>query len=151
MLRHELKFSTNDRPEIVCLCGSTRFKQEYEEANYQQTMRGRIVLSVGCLAHADNIQLTEEEKIMLDDLHKRKIDISDTIVVICPGGYIGQSTASEIDYAANLNKKTVYTFDGKTCFESLKAAAQNQHNKYLREMHDNESRRRDICEALDDN
>ena len=41
---------------------------------------------------------------MLDDMHKRKIDMADEIFVINVGGYIGDSTQSEIDYAAKAGK-----------------------------------------------
>lgn len=44
-------------------------------------------------------------KIMLDDMHKRKIDMADEIYVINVGGYIGESTNSEIEYAKQNNKK----------------------------------------------
>ena len=37
------------RPRIVCLCGSSRFYDEYQEANYDLTMKGEIVLSIGLL------------------------------------------------------------------------------------------------------
>jgi len=64
------------RPRIVCLCGSTRFFQAFMDANYQETMSGRIVLSVGFYphaaeqAHGQNIGITPEDKARLDDLHK---------------------------------------------------------------------------------
>ena len=38
-------------------------------------------------------------KEMLDDIHKRKIDMADAIYVINKDGYIGSSTKSEIAYA----------------------------------------------------
>lgn len=88
-----------EQPEIVCLCGSTRFKDEYRAENRRLTMQGKIVLSVGLFGHADNIDLSREEKEMLDELHKRKIDLADYVHVINPGGYIGDSTESEIKYA----------------------------------------------------
>ena len=45
---------------------------------------------------------------MLDDMHKRKIDMSDSIYVINFGGYIGQSTHSEIEYAKANGKEVRY-------------------------------------------
>ena len=45
---------------------------------------------------------------MLDDMHKRKIDMADGIYVINVGGYIGASTRSEIDYALAHGKKVEY-------------------------------------------
>ncbi len=75
-------------PRIVCLCGSTRFKDAFEEAQYQETMAGRIVLTVGFLMHAsgnrhgESVGCTPEQKIALDELHKRKIDLCDEVLVL---------------------------------------------------------------------
>lgn len=90
-----------DRPEVVVLCGSTRFKQQFFEANFRFSMEGRIVISVGWFGHADKdvYDPTPEEKRMLDELHKRKIDLCDSIFVVNVGGYIGDSTRGEIEYA----------------------------------------------------
>lgn len=83
------------------MCGSTKFKQAFIDANFRETMNGKIVLTVGWFSHTDgNIYTpTEEEKIALDELHKRKIDISDEVLILNVGGYIGESTQSELDYA----------------------------------------------------
>lgn len=97
-------------PRIVCLCGSTKFKEQFINANFGETMRGNIVLTVGFFAHTDAHQhtLTVNEKIGLDNLHKRKIDLADEILVINIGGYIGESTQSEILYAVGLGKPIRY-------------------------------------------
>jgi len=93
------------KPIVVCLCGSTRFKEAFDEANYQETMAGRIVLSVGFYMHAagnkhgDGVGATPEQKEALDILHKRKIDLADEVLVLNVGGYIGSSTRSEINHA----------------------------------------------------
>jgi hypothetical protein len=94
------------KPKIVCLCGSTRFKQEFINANFRETMAGRIVLSVGLYSHADAevYTPTADEKLALDELHKRKIDLADEVLVLNIGGYIGESTRSEIDYARAAGK-----------------------------------------------
>jgi hypothetical protein len=91
---------------IVCLCGSTRFKQEFIRANFRETMAGKIVLTVGWFSHADGelYTPTEQEKRDLDQLHLRKIDLCDEVLVINPGGYIGDSTRREIAYARKLGK-----------------------------------------------
>jgi len=67
-------------------------------------MAGHIVLSIGGLGHQEAARLSEEEKQMLGDLHKRKIDISDEILVLNVGGYIGKSTQSEIEHAKQQGK-----------------------------------------------
>lgn len=97
---------THERPEIVCLCGSTRFYDEFQRANYELTMQGKIVLSVGFYPHAsaehghgEGVGHDSAEKVMLDELHKRKIDLADWVYVLNVGGYIGESTRSEITYA----------------------------------------------------
>jgi hypothetical protein len=98
------------RPVIVCLCGSTRFYKEFQRANYEETMAGRIVLSVGFYmhasedAHGERWGCTPEQKITLDELHFRKIELADEVLVINVGGYVGESTRNEIDHARSLGK-----------------------------------------------
>ena len=102
------------RPVIVCLCGSTRFKDAFDEAIYLETMAGRIVLSVGFYMHAtgnrhgQEVGATPAQKIGLDELHKRKIDLCDEVLVLNVGGYIGESTRSEIDYAIAHGRQVRY-------------------------------------------
>jgi len=100
-----------DKPTVVCLCGSTRFMEAFQAANLKETMAGRIVLSVGCDTKSDTdiFKFYEYEDMIcmkgkLDELHKRKIDIADEILVLNVGGYIGESTRSEILYAMEHGK-----------------------------------------------
>ena len=102
--------------KVITLCGSTRFKDEFMEANKKLTLEGNIVISVGLFGHSgdnevwenmDEGTLTETTK-MLDDIHKGKIDMADEIFVINVGGYIGDSTRSEIDYALKHGKIVRY-------------------------------------------
>ena len=98
-----------DKYKVITLCGSTKFKDEFLEEQKRLTVVGNIVISVGLFGHSgDNEVWTENTKEMLDDMHKRKIDMSDEIFVINKGGYIGSSTRSEIEYAIKTNKKVVY-------------------------------------------
>lgn len=46
---------------------------------------------------------------MLDMLHLRKIDLADRVLVINPGGYIGESTSREIAYARANGKPVSFT------------------------------------------
>jgi hypothetical protein len=107
-------FGAYKRPKIVCLCGSTRFYEEFQRQNYLETMAGNIVLSVGHYPHSseqvhgENIGITPEQKIALDELHKRKIDLADEVLILNVGGYIGDSTESERQYALWTNKKVRY-------------------------------------------
>ena len=95
--------------KVVTLCGSTKFKDQFFEAQKKLTLEGCIVISVGLFGHSGDTEVfTDGVKTMLDDMHKRKIDMADEIFVINVGGYIGSSTRSEIEYARQHNKKVNY-------------------------------------------
>lgn len=96
------------KPRVVTVCGSTRFRAEYERATRELTLQGVIVISVGLFGHQEAIDMEGPIKAMLDELHLRKIDLSDGIYVINPGGYIGESTAREIEYARRHGKTVEY-------------------------------------------
>ena len=96
--------------KVITLCGSTRFKDDFERINKELTLAGNTVISVGAFGHAGDT-FTEEQKVMLDDIHKRKIDMADAIYVINKDGYIGSSTKSEIQYALRLGKQIIYMED----------------------------------------
>lgn len=102
-----------DRPTIVTLCGSTRFREEFEAANRDETLAGRIVISVGLYGHLEGLDMDGPTKTMLDQLHLRKIDASDEILVINKNGYIGESTRREIAYAEANGKSVRYRFNGE--------------------------------------
>lgn len=97
-----------DRPEIVCICGSSRFVEAMREANRALTLSGIIVLAPGEM----NGTISEDEKAVLDALHFRKIDLADRILVVNPGGYIGESTSREIAYARAAGKPVSFTHLG---------------------------------------
>ena len=102
--------------KVITLCGSTRFKDEFLEAQKRLTLEGNIVISVGLFGHSGDNEVWEnmdegtltKTKEMLDDMHKRKIDMADEIYVINVGGYIGESTRSEIEYAEATGKAVKY-------------------------------------------
>lgn len=95
----------------ITLCGSTKFKKAFEVVNKQLSLEGNVVYSVAFFAHADNETLTPEQKIRLDEVHKRKIDNSDGILVLDVDGYIGHSTRGEIEYALYSGKFVRYLSD----------------------------------------
>lgn len=105
---------------IITLCGSTRFVEAFALAQLDLSMRGHIVLSVACFGHADipagakhltaDGDMEAESKQQLDNLHLRKILMSDAIMVINPGSYIGKSTSNEIMYARSAGKQVFYMF-----------------------------------------
>ena len=102
--------------KVVTLCGSTRFKDQFMEAQKRLTLEGNIVISVGLFGHSGDQEVWENmdegtltnTKEMLDDMHKRKIDMADAIYVINVGGYVGSSTKSEIEYAITHGKEVRY-------------------------------------------
>ena len=95
--------------KVITLCGSTRFKEEFLEAQKRLTLEGNIVISVGLFGHSgDDVVWTEGVKDMLDRQHLAKIDLADEIFVINVGGYIGDSTRREIAYADYRGKSITY-------------------------------------------
>lgn len=108
-------FGGGRKPRITVLCGSTRFGRWYREMNLRLTMAGDIVLSIGCDTRSDHalwavLGPDEMGKIKgrLDALHLRKIDLADRVYVLNVGGYIGESTRREIEYATKLGKPIEY-------------------------------------------
>ncbi|MFD0020733.1 hypothetical protein [Streptomyces sp. NPDC058382] len=99
-------------PNIVVICGSTRFMTEMNEADLRETRAGGIVVRPGCdlkTPHAlwsDPVE-AEALKVRLDDLHRAKIRLADEVLVV--GDYIGDSTRAEIAYARALGKPVRFT------------------------------------------
>lgn len=96
------------KPKTVCLCGSTRFFDEFAQANLELTLQGYIVLSIGCDTHHVDAEYTDQQKRALDRLHKYKIAMADEVLVLNKDGYIGPSTQSEIEYAILSGKPVRY-------------------------------------------
>jgi hypothetical protein len=104
-----------DMPEIVCLCGSVRFSEAFQKAQKDETLRGNIVLTIGCNMKSDTelfgdmpestLKIIKEK---LDELHKRKIDLADRVKILNVEGYIGSSTKNELIYSKEQNKKIEY-------------------------------------------
>lgn len=92
---------------VICICGSTRFRDQMQEANRDLTLTGMIVIAPGVFQHQGD-PVTPEDKKLLDALHTDKIDMSDHVVVVAPGGYIGESTRREIHYAEQKGKSITY-------------------------------------------
>lgn len=95
--------------KVITLCGSTKFKDEFLKEQKRLSLEGNIVISVGLFGHSGDDEVWNDNiKEMLDDMHKRKIDMADEIFVINKGGYIGSSTMSEIEYAKKTGKPVHY-------------------------------------------
>lgn len=104
----------DDFPRIVCLCGSTRFMDAFHAIGWQLTLEGYIVLTVGVCKHAEDHggeALGQDVADKLDVLHCRKIDLADWVFVLNVGGYIGDSTCAEIEYAESIGKRVTYLED----------------------------------------
>lgn len=122
-IKHVLENHCNKpvRPTIVCLCGSTRFSDAYQRANLEETLAGKIVLTIGCDMKSDahlfqSMSEAERQTIKsnLDNLHLRKIDEADEILVLNVGNYIGDSTKREIAYAKLAGKHIRYLVEPET-------------------------------------
>ena len=121
---------------VVTLCGSTRFKDEFIQIQKELTLKGYIVISVGLFGHSGDAEVWDgmdegtlgKTKAMLDDMHKSKIDMSDEIFVVNPGGYIGDSTWSEICHAYMTGKKinSLVPIDWKQVEEKVKNLAKEE-------------------------
>lgn len=95
--------------KVITLCGSTRFKDEFIATQKRLSLEGCIVISVGLFGHSGDEEVSRPGvKEMLDDMHLRKIDMADEVMVINPRGYIGQSTRREIEYAKSVGKPVNY-------------------------------------------
>lgn len=101
-------FSKRFTVPVVCMCGSTRFKRAWISENARLTGEGNIVLSVGLWGHHERKEPDTETKTRLDVLHLRKIDLCDWVWVLDIGGYIGESTCKEIEYAVGIGKPIRY-------------------------------------------
>lgn len=108
-----------EKPMVVCLCGSTRFMEAFFDEGWRLTLEGCIVLSVGVVKTADADgghgaeMLGQDVADRLDELHLRKIDLADEVLVLNVGGYIGESTRREIEYAKAHGKPVRYLEAGK--------------------------------------
>lgn len=104
------------RPVVVCLCGSTRFMDAFHEAGWNETLAGKIVLSVGVAKHVRTHDGGHAAEALgpgvaeaLDELHRSKIDLADEVLVVSDeSGYFGDSTRGEIEYAYAQGKRVRY-------------------------------------------
>lgn len=99
--------------KVITLCGSTKFKNQFEQANAFLTLQGNIVIGLAFFEQSEGFEITQEQAELLGNIHFRKIDISDEIFVINVDGYIGNSTRKEIEYAKEKGKTIRYYSDGE--------------------------------------
>jgi hypothetical protein len=107
-------FRSLESPTIVTLCGSTRFRPDFDRIMRELTMAGHIVIGPGVWEVEKDPQYSPEQaaavKEALDELHRRKIDVADMVMVVNLNGYIGESTAREIEYAKATGKHVAYAY-----------------------------------------
>lgn len=102
------------RPRIVCLVGSCRFYKHFIRHAFEQSLAGRIVLTIQFApdtaeeGHHAMAGITPMQKEMLDQLHRAQVDLADEILVINPAGYVGDSTRALITHAVETDKKIRY-------------------------------------------
>lgn len=94
--------------QIVCLCGSGRFFNEILQQAAELTLRGYIVLQPNFNTKGERV-IRPIDKDQLDALHLDKIDMSNEVLIVCPGGYMGTSTAREMFYAKRRGKAVAFT------------------------------------------
>lgn len=119
----------------ITLCGSARFEKQFKEWNKRLTLQGHVVYSLAVYPsdETEKSWYSSEQKLILDDIHKRKIDNSDAILVVDIDGYVGDSTLSEINYAESTNKRVLYLsrlFDGE-CQLKAENEALKSRDKYI--------------------
>lgn len=109
---YRIRILTRKRPEIVCLCGSMRFHDAFRQAKYDLELAGKIVLAPvvppGAREHGETAGCAREQKARLDALHRRKIKMADRVLILNVGGYVGESTRAEIEYARMLGKQVEF-------------------------------------------
>jgi hypothetical protein len=86
-----------DEHTVITLCGSMRFREEFERLDAELTLAGHMVLTPTALA--PSTELNEEERARLGRIHLQKIAMADEILVVNVGGYVGESTRREIGHA----------------------------------------------------
>lgn len=113
------------KPKVVCFCGSTRFAEWFMIKRWELEKQGIITLGINILpnnyfAEGDSHGAEQEGvKEILDELHKRKIDLADEVFILNVDGYIGESTRNELEYALQIGKPV-------KCLEPLPNPPQNK-------------------------
>lgn len=122
-----IKIKNNlENMNVITLCGSTKYKNEFLMVNKWLTLQGNVVISVAMFGHVDKEPILTDEKEILDEIHKRKIDLATEIFVIDVDNYIGSSTQGEIEYAKSNGKNVRYLSAETIEFENWKKEFYNR-------------------------
>ena len=100
----------SETAEIVCICGSLRFSEEIRAAERELTLAGFIVVAPVVVGK----QVTDAQRAAMGAQHLRKIDLANRILIVNPGGYIGESTSREIAYARDAGKPVSFSHPIRT-------------------------------------
>lgn len=99
--------------KVITVCGSYKFRDEMIKISEEMTLKGNCVIMPNDLSKSDKSNYTEDEVRIIGSMHKEKIRLSDAILVVDVGGYIGENTKSEILFAQELGKEIMYYADLK--------------------------------------
>ena len=97
------------KPSIVAIIGSTRFKSQQLGYAQKLTLEGKLVLLSGFWHHSDPYPIKNEQKVMIDELLLHRINAADEVLVVCPNGYVGESTQRAIEHASAKGKPITFT------------------------------------------
>ena len=108
-----------EKTKIITLSGSSKYCDIMaacawilEKEEYAITM-GLHLLPIWYPCPKDHLAESENVAEKMDELHLRKIDISDEVFVVNYDNYIGDSTKKEIEYAQKLRKPIRWFTDDK--------------------------------------
>ena len=96
--------------KIITLCGSLKFKKEMMEIAEKMALDGNCVLTP-VYPVLENYKRTDRQLELLKEAHFKKIELSDSILVVNINNYIGNSTNLEIEYAKKLGNEIIYYID----------------------------------------
>lgn len=96
---------TGEGVKVICYCGSfNKAFDAFKRAEYNSVITGHIAL-LPCFMGGTPIADYKEKA---DQLHKQKIELADEVFILNVGGYIGESTRSEIEHAMKIGKPIKY-------------------------------------------
>ena len=95
--------------KIITVCGSLKYQDEMMRIAEEKSLEGLCVLTPVFPVIKD-VKITEAQLASLKEAHRKRIELSDSVLIINPNNYIGESTKSEIEYAKKLGKELLYLY-----------------------------------------
>jgi len=96
--------------KIITLCGSLKFRREMMMIAQKMALEGNCVLTP-TYPVMENVEITNDQLEKLKEAHFKRIELSDSILVVNINNYIGESTKLEIEHAKKLGKEIIYYID----------------------------------------